>query len=60
MLGSILGLVTSLAPDVVQYVQDRKDTTHERAVVDRQIESDPVLRDQRLEDITLEADGAAV
>jgi hypothetical protein len=50
----------SLAPDVVQYVQHTKDSAHELAITDRQIEGDPVLHDQRLEEITLEADGAAV
>jgi hypothetical protein len=28
LLGSILGFVTSLAPDVAQYLQDRKDKAH--------------------------------
>ncbi len=59
-LGSILGLVASLAADVVPSFQDRKDKAHERAIVDRQIARAQVLRDRRIEDITLEAGGAAV
>ena len=60
LLGSILVFVTSVARDVVQYFQDRKDKAHELAILDRQIERDQVLHDQRLEEITLEADGAAI
>lgn len=60
LLGSILVFVTSVARDVVQYFQDRKDKAHELTILNRQIERDQVLHDQRLEEITLEADGAAI
>jgi predicted membrane chloride channel (bestrophin family) len=60
LLGSILGVFASLAADVMQSFQDRKDKAHERAIVDRQIALAQVLRDRRIEDITLEAGGAAV
>ncbi len=56
LLGSLLGFVTSFAPDFLGYVRERGDRAHELAVMRLQIEAQERLQAQRLEEINVAAD----
>lgn len=58
ILGSLLGFITSFAPDVLEYFQDGRDKAHELAVLDRQIERDKLQHEHRIREIETEADVA--
>ena len=58
LLGSILGFVTSLAPDVLKYYQDKTDKHHELQVMRLQIEREQRAHEHRLAEVEVEADVA--
>lgn len=54
LLGSLLGFISSLLPDVLKLWRDRGDKAHELAILDRQMQLQQVLHSQRLEEIRVQ------
>lgn len=54
LLGSLLGFISSLLPDVLKLWRDRDDKAHELAILDRQMQLQQVLHSQRLEEIRIQ------
>lgn len=54
LLGSLLGFISSLLPDVLKLWRDRGDKAHELAILDRQLHMQQVLHTQRLEEIRVQ------
>jgi len=51
LLGSLLGFISSLLPDVLKLWRDRGDKAHELAILDRQMQMQQMMHSQRLEEI---------
>lgn len=51
LLGSILGFVGSLVPEIFKYVRDRSDQSHELAILDRQVDMMKLRHAQNLEEL---------
>ena len=56
LIGSLLGFVSSLFPDLLKLFRDRQDRQHELAILDRQMEMMRSGHQQRLEEIQVQAD----
>ena len=56
LLGSLLGFGTSFLPKVMDYFQDRQDKAHELAMMDKQLDQQKVLGEQKIQMINVEAD----
>ena len=56
LLGSALGFLTSLFPDLLKLFREHQDRKHELAVMDRQMEMQRAGHQQRLEEINVQAD----
>lgn len=51
IFSALMGLFSSLVPDIFKYFQDKKDKAHELAIMDRQMEMAKLKHDERLEEI---------
>lgn len=58
LLGSALGFLSSLFPDLLKLFHEHQDRKHELAVMDRQMEMQRAGHQQRLEEINVQADVA--
>jgi hypothetical protein len=56
LLGSALGFLTSLFPDLLKLFRESQDRKHELAIMDRQMEMQRAGHQQRLEEINVQAD----
>lgn len=56
LIGSLLGFVSSLFPDLLKIFRERQDRQHELAILDRQMEMMRSGHQQRLEEIQVQAD----
>ena len=56
LLGSLLGFLSSLFPELLRLWQDKQDRQHELAILDRQLEQQAQGHQQRLDEIHLNAD----
>ena len=56
LLGSLLGFISSAFPDLLNIWQDKQDRKHELQILDRQMEQMRLGHNQRLEEITVNAD----
>ena len=56
LIGSLLGFVSSLFPDLLKLFRERQDRQHELAILDRQMEMMRSGHQQRLEEIQVQAD----
>jgi hypothetical protein len=56
LLGSLLGFISSAFPDLLNIWQDKQDRKHELQILDRQMEKMRLGHNQRLEEITVNAD----
>jgi hypothetical protein len=56
LLGSLVGFISSLAPDIFSLIRDKKDKAHELQILDRQMELTKLGRSTRLEEIQITAD----
>ncbi len=56
LLGSALGFLSSLFPDLLKLFREHQDRKHELAVMDRQMEMQRAGHQQRLEEINVQAD----
>jgi len=56
LLGSLLGFITSAFPELIGLFRDWQDRKHELAILDRQMEQMKLGHQQRLEEISVEAD----
>lgn len=53
LLGSLLGFVGSLVPEIFKYVRDRSDQSHELAILDRQVDMMKLRHAQNLEELEM-------
>ena len=51
LLGSVLGFVGSLVPEIFKYFRDRSDQSHELAILDRQVDMMKLRHTQNLEEL---------
>jgi len=58
LLGSLIGFISSLAPDLFKLLADRRDKAHELDVLEAQIEMQKLGVSQHLEEIRLQTDAA--
>ncbi len=56
LLGSFLGFLTSLAPEILKYFQDARDKQHELTVMEMQMRMALEGHRHKLEDISIQAD----
>jgi hypothetical protein len=56
LLGSLFGFLASLVPDVMKMLQDRRDRSHELAILDKQLEQQRLGFSQKLEEIRSHSD----
>ncbi len=56
LIGSLLGFVSSLFPDLLRLFRERQDRQHELAILDRQMEMMRSGHQQRLDEIQVQAD----
>ena len=56
LLGSVLGFGTSFLPKVMDFFQDKQDKAHELRLMDKQLESQQVIGQQKLQMTHVEAD----
>lgn len=56
LLGSLLGFVSSIVPDVLRLFRESADRKHELAILDRQMEMQRAGHQQRLEEIQVQGD----
>ncbi|SMG63307.1 conserved hypothetical protein [methanotrophic bacterial endosymbiont of Bathymodiolus sp.] len=56
LLGSLLGFISSAFPDLLKIWQDKQDRKHELQILDRQMEQMRLGHNQRLEEISVNAD----
>lgn len=56
LLGSLLGFISSLIPDMLKQFQDRRDKSHEIEVMKLQMENARVGHKEKLESINISAD----
>ncbi|MFN7662579.1 MAG: hypothetical protein ACK5PQ_02510 [Alphaproteobacteria bacterium] len=53
LLGSVLGFVGSLVPEIFKYVRDRSDQSHELAILDRQVDMMKLRHAHNLEELQM-------
>lgn len=51
LLGSLVGFISSLAPDIFGIIRDKKDKAHELQILDRQMELTRLGHTSRMEEI---------
>jgi hypothetical protein len=56
LLGSLLGFGTSFLPKVMDYFQDKQDKKHELQLMDKQLEQQIQIGNQKLDMVHVEAD----
>lgn len=56
LLGSLIGFLSSIIPDVVKMFQDRQDKKHELEILKIQIQREQTAFNQKLEAINVQAD----
>jgi hypothetical protein len=56
LLGSLLGFGTSFLPKVMDYFQDKQDKKHELSLMDKQLEQQIQIGNQKLDMVHVEAD----
>jgi uncharacterized protein YdaL len=56
LLGSLLGFLGSIVPDVFKMLQDRSDRNHELKIMDLQMQREQQGHNNRLEEINASAD----
>ena len=56
LLGSLLGFGTSFLPKVMDYFQDKQDKSHELQLMDKQLEQQIQIGNQKLDMVHVEAD----
>ena len=56
LLGSLLGFGTSFLPKVMDYFQDKQDKKHELELMDKQLEQQIQIGNQKLDMVHVEAD----
>jgi hypothetical protein len=56
LLGSLLGFGTSFLPKVMEYFQDKQDKKHELQLMDKQLEQQIQIGNQKLDMVHVEAD----
>ena len=56
LLGSLLGFISSIFPDLLKLWQDKQDRKHELQILDRQMEQMRLGHNQRLDEIAINAD----
>jgi hypothetical protein len=56
LLGSLLGFISSAFPDLLKIWQDKQDRKHELSILDRQMDQMRLGHNQRLEEISVNAD----
>ena len=56
LIGSLLGFGTSFLPKVMDYFQDRQDKAHELQLMDKQLEQQIQIGNQKLDMVHVEAD----
>lgn len=60
LLGALLGFIGSLVPEIFKMLKSKQDNAQELAVLDRQMEMQKLGNQQRLEEIGIQADSAAL
>lgn len=60
LLGSLLGFLSALFPEIIKLFKDHSDRKHELAIMDRQMEMQKLGHSQRLEEIQLSNDHAEI
>lgn len=58
ILGSLIGILGSFAPKLLQMWQDKKDKAHELAVMQLQIQSQEKIGAQKLDEVKVNAESA--
>lgn len=58
IITSIIGFLGGFVPDVLKYFKQKQDNAHELAIMDKQIEAQKILHEQRIEEINVQADVA--
>ncbi len=56
LLGSLLGFGTSALPSIMGYFTDKRDQKHELAVMDKQMESQRLAGEQKVQEVSIDAD----
>jgi hypothetical protein len=56
LLGSLLGFGTSVMPMIMNYFQDKQDKKHELSLMDKQLEQQIQIGNQKLDMVHVEAD----
>jgi hypothetical protein len=56
LLGSLLGFGTSVIPMIMNYFQDKQDKKHELSLMDKQLEQQIQIGNQKLDMVHVEAD----
>lgn len=56
LLGSLLGFGTSFLPKIMDYFQDKQDKKHELQLMDKQLEQQIQIGNQKLDMVHVEAD----
>ena len=56
LLGSLLGFGTSFLPKIMDYFQDKQDKKHELSLMDKQLEQQIQIGNQKLDMVHVEAD----
>jgi hypothetical protein len=56
LLGSLLGFGTSFLPKLMDYFQDKQDKKHELQLMDKQLEQQIQIGNQKLDMVHVEAD----
>jgi hypothetical protein len=56
LLGSLLGFGTSVIPLMMNYFQDKQDKKHELSLMDKQLEQQIQIGNQKLDMVHVEAD----
>lgn len=56
LLGSLIGFLSSLFPEIIKFFGDKADKAHELAVMDKQIEMAKMNIQAKLDEINIQAD----
>lgn len=56
LFGALLGFISSAFPDLLRFLQDKRDRAHELAILDRQMKMARLKYNQRLEEIQTQSD----
>lgn len=57
LLGSLVGFISSLVPDILGMLRDKKDKSHELQILDRQMELTKLGYTTRMEEIQIASEG---